>query len=172
YLATRRPQISPFLKSGQENPRSLSLHKSPFYLSLAADLLRHGVTPARLADWNSPAVLFRKFWNIRVEEGAGSDERERTLTSICREMVGNRTMALSTTQLLLATSELAALRELKSRGILQSPILRYGTSVQSDLIRFTHHLLHDYAIARTYIPTDGSRFVDFAIREPLLPVFY
>jgi len=172
HLATRRPQISPFLKRAQENPRSLSLQRSPFYLSLAADLLRYGVTPARLADWNSPAVLFRKFWNIRVEEGVGDAEREATLSSICRQMVGARTMALSTTQMSLGKPELEAIRELRSRGILQSPILRYGTSIQSDLVRFTHHLLHDYAIARTYIPSDADTFSDFAIREPLLPVFY
>jgi hypothetical protein len=172
HLAARRPQISPFLKSARENPRSLSLHKSPFYLSLAADLLRYGVTPTRLADWNSPAVLFRKFWSIRVEEGTGSDERETILSSICRQMVGNRTMSLSTTQMSLGISELAAIRELRSRGILQSPILRYGAAVQSDLIRFTHHLLHDYAIARTHIPSEAGRFAAFAIREPLLPVFY
>jgi hypothetical protein len=172
HLATRRPQIGPFLKRAQENPRSLSLHRSPFYLSLAADLLRYGVTPARLSDWNSPAVLFRKFWTIRVEEGAGNDEREATLNSICRQMVGARTMAISTTQMSFGKPGLEAIRELRSRGILQSPILRFGTSIQSDLIRFTHHLLHDYAIARTYIPSDAGTFSDFATREPLLPVFY
>ena len=172
HLEKRRPQIGPFLKRAQENPRSLSLHRSPFYLSLAADLLQYGVTPARLSDWNSPAVLFRKFWNIRVEEGAGNDRREATLSSICRQMVGARAMVISTTQVSFGKPELEAIRELRSRGILQSPILRYGTSLQSDLIRFTHHLLHDYAIARTYIPSDASIFPGFAIREPLLPVFY
>ncbi len=172
HLATRRPQIRPFLASAENNPRSLSLHKSPFYLSLAAELLRNGVTPTRLADWSSPAVLFRKFWDIRVEEGTDSDQREATLTSVCRQMVGDRAMVLSTTQMSLGKAELASIRELKSRGILQSPILRYGTSLQPDLIRFTHHLLHDYAIARAYIPTDSDQFSNFAIREPLLPVFY
>ncbi len=171
-LEKRRPEIGLFLKSAQENPRSLSLHRSPFYLSLAADLLQHGVTPTRLSDWNSPAVLFRKFWNIRVEEGVGNVPREAALRSICRQMVSARAMVISMVQTSFGESELEAIQELRSRGILQSPTLRYGTSLQSDLIKFTHHLLHDYAIARTFIPSDAIIFPSFATNEPLLPVFY
>lgn len=49
---------------------------------------------------------------------------------------------------------------------------QHGNRLGDEDIRFSHHLLHDYAIARSLIPVTPSRFVDFAVREPLLPVFY
>jgi hypothetical protein len=81
-------------------------------------------------------------------------------------------MALSTKEISLGARELGALREIRSRGILQGPALRHGTRIGDEEIRFTHHLLHDYAIARVLIPTVGERLSQFAIREPRLPIFY
>lgn len=171
-LANRRSEIRPFLESARQNTKSGALHRSPFYLRLAAELLKDGVTPARLADWNSPAVLLRKFWEGRIEGGDGADERGAVLTAVCRKMVDTRSMALSAKEISLNSTDQTALRELRSRGILQSPRLRHGTRVSDEEIRFTHHLLHDYAIARALIPTISERFCHFAIEEPLLPIFY
>jgi hypothetical protein len=171
-LANRRSEIRPFLESARQNTKSGALHRSPFYLRLAAELLKDGVTPARLADWNSPAVLLRKFWEGRIEDGDGADERGAVLAAICRKMISTRSMALSAKEISLNATERAALRELRSRGILQGPRLRHGTRVSDEEIRFTHHLLHDYGIARALIPTIPERFCDFAIGEPLLPIFY
>ena len=171
-LVALRSDIRPFIESARKNPKSGGIHRSPFFLRLAAELLRDGVTPARLADWNSPAVLLRKFWEARIEDGAGASEREVALNTICRQMLDARSMALSTKELSLGAAERTAIHELRSRGILQAPLLKYGTRVGEEDIRFSHHLLHDYAIARSVIPTIPERFADFAIREPLLPVFY
>ena len=171
WLGQQRIEIVPFLDSARGNPRSGALHKSPFYLRLAAELLSVGVTPARLADWNSPAVLLRSFWSNRVE-GQGAEQRTAALQLICRQMVAARSMVLSVQEVAFGATELAALNELRSRGILQSPSLLFGAEVGADEIRFSHHLLHDYAIARAYIPTVPHRFCEFARREPLLPIFY
>jgi len=171
-LGVRRPEIRAFVESARQNAKSSALHRSPFYLRLAADLLRGGVTPARLADWNSPALLLRSFWQRRVVDGDGADEREAALATICRQMVAARGMALSAKEISLTASDRAALRQLRSAGILQSPVLRHGARISEEDIRFTHHLLHDYAIARALIPATRERFCDFAVREPLLPVFY
>jgi len=171
-LADQRSEIRPFLESARQNTKSGALHRSPFYLRLAAELLKDGVTPARLADWNSPAVLLRKFWERRIEEGDGAEERVTVLAAICRKMVSARSMALSAKEISLSATERVILCELRSRGILQSPRLRHGTRVSDEEVRFTHHLLHDYAIARALIPTTPERFCDFAIGEPLLPIFY
>lgn len=171
-LVSRRAEISPFVEGARKSAKSGAIHRSPFYLRLAAELLRDGVNPSRLADWNSPAVLLRKFWGARVEEGEGADERDVTLKAICRHMVDARSMSLSVKELSLGAPERTAVRDLRSRGILQAPPLRHSTRVGDDEIRFTHHLLHDYAIARTLIPTTRARFCEFAVREPLLPIFY
>jgi len=172
FLGARRGEIRPFIERARKNGRSGEIHRSPFHLRLAAELLSAGVSPERLADWNSPALLLRKFWEARVTEGPGSAQREVALRTVCRQMVDTRSMAVSLSQLLLDAPALDSVSELRSRGILQAPVLRHGTPVGGDEIRFTHHLLHDYAIARCLIPEPPARFCDFAVSEPFLPVFY
>jgi hypothetical protein len=171
-LVALRSDIRPFIEKALNNPKSGEIHRSPFFLRLAAELLRDGVPPARLADWNSPTVLLRKFWEARIEDGSGASERNVALKTICRQMLDARSMALSTKEISLGSAELTAINDLRSRGIFQAPQLKNGTRVGEENIRFSHHLLHDYAIARSVIPTIPERFAEFAIREPLLPVFY
>ena len=65
-----------------------------------------------------------------------------------------------------------AFDELRGRGILEPPVLRQGTQVGGDEIRFTHHLLHDYAVTRSLIPETPRTFCDFASEKPLLPILY
>ncbi len=171
-LAARRTEIRPFIESARLNPRSCGLHRSPFYLRLAAELLRDGVSPGRVADWNSPAVLLRRFWANRVEGGPHSDACIVALRTLCQRIVETKRMALSAKELTLSAAELAALRELKGRGILRSPSLSAGDTVNDDEVRFTHHLLHDYAIAKVLIPETPEAFCNYAAQNPLLPVFY
>ncbi|GEM_PF-1625621 len=171
-LASKRPEIQPFIEAARKSAISASLHRSPFHLRLAADLLRAGVGSARLADWHSPAVLMRMFWQIRVTEGARTGDRENALKAASRQMVNTRRMVVSLKQLSLSASERGQIDELRSRGILQSPAIRQGTLVGGDEVRFTHHLLHDYVIARSLIPETPVPFCDFAVGEPLLPIFY
>jgi hypothetical protein len=171
-LVAQVPAIGPFIASARTNLRAGGIHRSPFFLRLAAELLRDGVSPIRLADWSSPAILLRRYWEARVMDGAGANHRKVALQSICSRMTQVRSMALTTQEVSLAASELDALDELRSRGILRSPVLRHGAAIGEDEIRFSHHLLHDYAIARSLIPAESSRFAEFAIREPLMPIFY
>lgn len=171
-LAARVAAIGPFIVSARNNLRAGGIHRSPFFLRLAAELLKDGVTPTRLADWSSPAVLLRRFWKMRVTDGAGSGDRKAALRIICHRMTELRSMTLSTQEVSLSAPGLEAIDELRSRGIFQSPVLRHGSPVGEDEVRFSHHLLHDYAIARSLIPSSSSRFADFAVREPLLPIFY
>jgi hypothetical protein len=171
-LVALRPEIGRFIASARKNAKSGGIHRSPFFLRLATELLRDGVKPIRLADWNSPAVLLRKFWEARITTDPGASEREDALQAICSNMTETRSMALSTKEISLTTVARNAIVELRSRGILQPPILRHGMRFADEEIRFSHHLLHDYAIARSLIPTISTRFVDFAIRKPLLPIFY
>lgn len=171
-LVARVADIQPFVVSARTNVRAGGIHRSPFFLRLAAELLSDGVSPARLADWSSPAVLLRRFWQVRVQDSEGASYREVGLQAICRRMVELRSMTLSTQETVLGAPERDAVLELRSRGILQSPALKHGSRIGDDDIRFTHHLLHDYAIARSLIPAASLRFAAFAARERLLPIFY
>jgi len=171
-LVAQRPEIGPFVQSARANPKSADLHRSPFYLRLAATLLKDGVPSARLADWNSPALLLRRFWHDRINEGEGAAARQRVLKSICQAMVDQRTMALSEKELNFGEAEQQEVRELRSRGILQGPRLQFATLVNTDHLSFAHHLLHDYAIARSLVPETGDAFVAYVVQHPLLPIFY
>lgn len=171
-LAAQITAIGPFIASARKNLRASGFYRSPFFLRLAAELLKDGVSPTRLADWSSPAVLLRRFWKMRVMDGAGTGHRKVALQTICGRMTELRSMTLATQEVSLGSPELEAIDELRSRGILQSPVLRHGNPVGEDDVRFSHHLLHDYAIARSLIPSSSSRFADFAVRQPLMPIFY
>lgn len=171
-LAAKVAEIGPFIDSARRNPRAGGIHRSPFFLRLSAELLKNGDSPARLADWSSPAILLRRFWKARVTDGAGANHRKVALKSICSRMTQLRSMALSTQEVTLGASELDAADELRSRGIFQSPVLQHGSPVGEDELRFSHHLLHDYAIARSLIPPGSARFAEFTVGEPLLPIFY
>jgi len=87
-------------------------------------------------------------------------------------MVDTGTMAISLKELQLDAAEMDAIQDLRSRGILQSPTLRRGTRQKDDELRFTHHLIHDYAIARALIPEVPERFCAFFANNPLLPISY
>ncbi|WP_395747430.1 hypothetical protein [Prosthecobacter sp.] len=171
-LGAKIPDIGPFIASARNNIRAGGIHRSPFFLRLASELLRNGVSALRLADWSSPAILLRRFWKSRVLDGSGASHRKIALQSLCRQMTEFRSMALSTQEVSLDAPGIDAIDDLRSRGILQSPILRQGSPTGEDQLRFSHHLLHDYAIARSLIPTVSDRFSEYAMRNPLLPVFY
>jgi hypothetical protein len=171
-LGRLRPAILPFIDGAKKNGRVEAIHRLPFYLKLAAELLSDGIKSERLADWNSPAVLLRKFWENRIGEPSEAVVRETALKAICSRMIEARSMLLSKKELSLSAAEHLAIQDLRSRGILQSTKLRNGMLVGDEEIRFTHHLLHDYAIARTLIPTTEERFCAFVLQNPLLPIYY
>lgn len=167
-LLQKRPEIVPFIESARASQRSESLHRSPFFLRLAADLLRSGIPSSRLADWSSPTLLLRKFWESRVGEGVGDGDREVVLQAVCRLMMTRRTMSLSIKELSFNSAQRGSVNDLRSRGLLQSPLVKHGMRIGDEIV----HLLHDYALARALIPAMATPFVRFAISEPLAPVFY
>lgn len=170
-LLVKAPEIEPFIASARASKRAAGIHRSPFFLRLAAELLRAGVSSARLADWSSPAVLLRRFWEKQLLSGAGASARQNALQAICKRMVDLR-RPISIQEVTLDVPERDAVMELRSRSILQSPVLKYGSTIGDGELRFSHHLLHDYAVARSLIPDTSEPFSDFAIRNPMLPIFY
>ena len=171
-LVAQVPDIGPFIANARKNLRAGGIHRSPFFLRLAAELLRDGVSPASLADWSSPVVLLRKIWERRVGDGEGTSQREVALQTICSRMVELRASTLSMQEVSLGVSERDAVMDLRSRGILQSPIIRHGSRIGDDVLRFCHDLLQEYAITRSVFPSTSARLSAFAARNPLLLIFY
>ena len=100
-LASRRPEVRLFIEKAGKTARAEAIHSSPFYLRLAAELLNAGVTPSLLSDWTSPALLLRRFWQARIDEGPGAEECQVALNAICGGMVERQRMVVSQTELRL-----------------------------------------------------------------------
>ena len=172
-LIQRHEQFRPFIQNARTSSKSENLHRSPFYLRLAAELMRAGVSPDRVADWTSPAILLRKYWEEHVTKEPRAAEVKHVMRAICAKMVEERCTVIAEQDLSLAKNDYVAIGELRSRGVLQSSPRAGGVLIGSDALGFTHHLLHDYAIATELIPKQPSdRLVKFVSRNPLLPVFY
>lgn len=170
-LIGHRTELRDFVLQVKDRPQIEPLVRSPFYLALAAELLRYGIRPEQLADWETPSALFRKYWEVRILDEPGRDEREAAMTAICQGMAAARTTTCSRATL---RGHAKAIEDLCKRGVLASPLIRFGTPVGSgdDVLQFRHHLLYDYAIARTLIPRTPEGLVRFAVSEPLFPIFF
>lgn len=170
-LIGHRTELRDFVLQARDRPQIEPLVRSPFYLSLAAELLRYGIHPEQLADWETPSALFRNYWEVRILDEPGRSARVNALETICRALVANRTTTCSRATL---GSDHDAIEDLRKRGVLAAPLTRFGTTVGGgdDLLQFRHHLLYDYAIARTLVPRSSEGLVQFAASEPLFPISF
>lgn len=173
-LAEQQPQMRPLLENaGRDHDRLAKLYRSPFCLSLAADLLSFGVDASQLADWNTPSLLLRRYWERRVTMGPGRAGRENVLNRVCTEMVSLRRTTLSQNALKLSDAHVEAISDLRQRGVLASPPVRSGSVVGEDRIQFAHHLLYDFVIAQTVFPRgDIPTLVEYLRAHPAVPVFF
>ena len=88
-------------------------------------------------------------------------------------MVDARSTIIAEQDLPLQPTDYTGIHELRSRGVLQAPVRADGVRVGDGVLGFTHHLLHDYAIAAALIPRQPpQRLVSFIAGNPLLPIFY
>ena len=105
--------------------------------------------------------------------GAGTEERQAALSAICREdgresahgRLNNRAAVWECLSGRLSSSCEAGASSRRRPSLT-------ARGLAEDEIRFTHHLLHDYAIAQSLIPKSPQLFCDYAIRQALLPIFY
>lgn len=167
FLLGQAPEIRPFVEGSRKAARAEALHRSPFYLRLAAELLSDGAPPHELADWTSPRLLLKKFWESRVPEN-----QVDTLRVICQEMVQVRQMKISKQMLPQRPGLEADIKELRKAGVLQTPVRDKGVWIDENMLSFSHHLLHDYAITHTLFPGTPDELLRFLAGQPMMPVLY
>jgi hypothetical protein len=129
------------------------LLRQPFNLSLAAALLADGTAPGTLSPLGTQVELLDRYWDS--ERGVGGEDtgrlaRQEVATTASDRMVADRTLSCPRSSL-TATFGPEPLDRLLSRAILaESP---------PDRTRFNHHVLFDYAVARTLLrPLSPDRF--------------
>lgn len=166
-VGQKYPALQPLLERARQDKRVAELYRSPFSLSLVCELLTYGAPAARLAELSSPALLLRRYWDER-----GCATHTKALQLICEAMVAQRSMSVSAKGISTEQEFLDAVAALRHTGILASPHLCYGALTGADDIRFAHHILHDYAIARALIPETPRELCEFVKKDRTLPILY
>ena len=110
------------------------------------------------------SALLDKFWNYRVESGGPiGAQRESALYTLAAHLVSNLSMGL---QRHAATFDPAILYDLAEQHILEPGAYADG------VLRFAHHLLHDYAVARLlFRPLSPKQLVGRISNNPELSIY-
>jgi hypothetical protein len=127
------------------------LLRVPFNLRLAAELLDSGVQSIELAPIRTQLELLNRYWQNRVLQGEGADDRESVLRRAVARMVQNRQLKIERTAV-LGQGSAAALQQLLSSHILAEWQPAPARRPDRYSLAFAHNLLFDYACSQLFLP--------------------
>jgi|SRR5579871_943461 len=147
------------------------LLRVPFNLRLVAELIAQGVLREELTPIRTQCELLEKYWFHRVIRSDGfGGAREAVLRRICEQMVGRRKMTIGR-----ATVEDAPaaphLTTLLSCQLLAEWQPSATTRADRYVLTFSHHVLFDYAVARTMLAGPIEDLMARLASEPDLILF-
>jgi hypothetical protein len=126
------------------------LLRQPFNLRLGAALLSDGIPLDELSPLRTQVELLDRYWDRRVGgEGPGRFDRQATARVICQTMVERQALQLPTADV-ESRCPSEALHQLLSQGVLTYS-RRASASTAEDWLAYSHHILFDYATARTLL---------------------
>ncbi len=139
------------------------LLRVPFNLHLLADLLNSGVPIAELVPVRSQIELLERYWKARVKLWNGSDDglsdaREAVLRMACEAMVESRALQVERSRVARADTSVALTQVLSSQVLQEDEI--------ADTLKFAHHVLFDYAVARLLLRGPVDRLVESLEGDP------
>jgi hypothetical protein len=145
-------ELKALIARASENPTGLKeLLTSPFNLRLAAELLEQGVKLDELTPIHTTFELLNLYWHHRViRNDLQRDAREMLLREICNAMVSARMLRVHRGRIATAATG-PILHDLLSSGLLTE-------DAATDTIRFSHHVLFDYAVERVWLK-DSERTI-------------
>lgn len=139
YAGKLNDDVRKLLAAARRNPVSHGLLKQPFNLALACELLRAAVPVPEIVPFETNTALLDRFWDRRVNDvQPGGAEREAVLARMVEALVTSLAMRIKDDRQI----DRAIVTELARRYVLDPGAFADGE------IRFSHHLLHDYAISR------------------------
>ncbi len=143
------------------------LLRVPFNLHLLADLLSSGVPIAELVPVRSQIELLGRYWKARVKLWNGSDDglsdaREAVLRMACEAMVESRALQVERSRVARAETSVA-LSQVLSCQMLQE-------DETADTLKFEHHVLFDYAVARLLLRGPVDKLVERIESDPDLTI--
>ena len=124
--------------------------------ALGAALLCDGITLEELSPLRTQIELLDRYWERRV---GGNDprrfDRHAATRAICELMVERQALQVPT-HLASAKCPSQAIDELLKQGVLSHGKRGIGRRSQEDWLGYSHHVLFDYAVARTLLRDDET----------------
>lgn len=160
----KHPSIAALMLAARRDKTTRDLMSQPFNLSLACELIRAGVGIEKIVPLPTKVALLDRFWSYRVEMGGQlGANKEAVLTTLATNLVKHLSMGLPKDP---ANYDPAILYDLAEQHILEPGA--YGNGV----LRFSHHLLHDYAVARLlFRPLSAVDLVQRILNSPELSIY-
>jgi hypothetical protein len=146
------------------------LFRNPFYLSLAAQLLTDGATPAELGLIRSQMELLDRYWKRRILSGSQRNRKEALLRRIVERMVELGAMRILRRDVeQIAPMWLDTLDILISDNVLTDwPDAPTGKPKTHELA-FPHHILFDAAVERLVLRVPAAELaLRLASERPLV----
>ncbi|MFC8664025.1 hypothetical protein [Streptomyces sp. NPDC057199] len=129
------------------------LLRNPFNLRLAAELLLEGVQPVDLRAVGGRLDLLGRYWKQRVSGTPDGPQRLAFLAEWCQAAAAARHLAVSAQPLLAGNTAAADVLNalLSDRVLMPAAASDFGAGSELlGLVQFSHHIVFDYALARTY----------------------
>jgi hypothetical protein len=157
-VRTQAPDLCALLDSTQEKLRDLL--RVAFNLRLMGELLGQGVPTAELTPIRTQLELLDRYWLHRVvRDDRYGDSREAVLRLASESMVAARSLRASRNTIARDPAAGGPLGEVLSCGVLvewQSP---RRVRPDREFLAYSHHVLHDYAIARLLFRGSGDELI-------------
>jgi hypothetical protein len=162
-LESNAPVLYELYRNASNELRQL-LHV-PFNLRLAATLLENGMRSEDFAPIQTQIDLLNRYWDRRVIDSNGGDDREIVLRKVLAEMVSKRRLQVDREAAVIPGLS-AALDQLLSRHVLTEWKPSPTAAPDRRSLAFEHNFLFDFALLKLHLPERNGDLVQMLESDP------
>jgi hypothetical protein len=163
-IARQSPELAKLIEIAPLELRDLI--RILFNIRLIADLLSTGLDPSQLTSVRTQLELLERYWDHRIigSDSLG-DQRENVLLIACEEMVKERRLQIDRA-ILAKSASVDTLNILLSSHVLSEWSEPSTTKPNRYIIRFSHNVLFDYAVACLLLRRAPDALLNLLITDP------
>jgi hypothetical protein len=162
-LESKAPDLYVLYQDASSELRKL-MHV-PFNLRLAATLLDDGMRREEFAPIQTQIDLLNRYWERRVIDTSGGDDRETVLRKVLLEMVAKRRLQVDR-QVAVVPGLSDALDQLLSRHVLTEWQPTPTAAPDRRSLAFEHNFLFDFALSKLYLPVSDADLIKLLESDP------
>jgi hypothetical protein len=162
-LESKAPVLCELYRGASNELRQL-LHV-PFNLRLAATLLEDGMRSEEFAPIQTQIDLLNRYWERRVIDSNGGDDRETVLRKVLAEMVSKRRLQMDREAAAIPGLS-AALDQLLSRHVLTEWKPSPTAAPDRRSLAFEHNFLFDFALMKLHLPERNDDLIQMLESDP------